>query len=899
MIMWPWHRRSDEDFAAEIHDHIVQETKRLIDDEGLNFVDARAKALRSFGNLTTSRERFYESRRVMWLHDLGRDLNYAVRAFRKSPGFAATAILTLALGIGATTAIYSVVHTILLAPLPFAHSDQLVRVVENEVGGLSGRVFQRGVNFQEWRARTTTLTDLIAVSPAIPTLVGTDDGTKRLWGARLSSNAFAVLGVNAMFGRTLQASDDRDPNVVVLGFEAWRRLFRSDPNVVGRHLDLRGNMPQPSLTVVGVLPPGFEFPTGPMDYYRPFDASRPPGQVPLIGRLRTGVSLSAAMDEAHVIGTAIRPPRPADAPPLPVPRFEVQRLKDEVVKELRPALRVLLAAVVVVLVIVCVNVANLLLARGTARQREIAVRTAIGASRGRLIRQVLTECLALAVLGAALGALLASGGVLLIKRLAAVEAPGIFQLMFGTTILPRGNEVGVDPKVFGIAFGVAATTCVAFGLFPAVRLSRPRLTQAMGSRTSWVRPGDARAQSVLVVSQLVMATVLLIAAGLLINSFVRLSTVEKGYDASHVLALQLVFPGDYPTARKTEAIEALLLRLRSHPNVQAAGFSRAGVFIGEEITYGTFVPRGKTLQEMRADPDRPRLRSVTEGFFPAMGIPFVAGRDLTAADSGSASPGVIINRRAAALLFRSRNPVGELVDWQFDQFLIQVKVVGVVEELRNEALDQDPFPEVFVHYRLLLDIVQRLKLSVPQQDQTALGLLSFAIRTRTDPESMRGVLAQVVRSVDANAGVDAVIPLERLVASSVARQRFYAVLLSIFACIAGVLAIVGVYGVLAYTVAQRTQEIGIRMALGAQQKQVLGLVIRQGLMLASIGIVLGLIGAAACSRVLQGMLFGITPLDRTTFVGVSLVFGAVTLCASYVPARRATSVNPVLALRTE
>jgi hypothetical protein len=323
------------------------------------------------------------------------------------------------------------------------------------------------------------------------------------------------------------------------------------------------------------------------------------------------------------------------------------------------------------------------------------------------------------------------------------------------------------------------------------------------------------------------------------------------------------------------------------------------VFIGEEITYGTFVPRGRTLQEMRADPDRPRLRSVTEGFLPAMGIPFVAGRDLTAADSGSASPGVVINRRAATILFRSSNPLGELVDWHFDKFLLQVRVVGVVEELRNESLDQDPFPEVFVHYRQLLDVVQRLKLPVPQQDQTALGLLSFAIRTNTDPESMRPVLAQVVRSVDANAGVDAVIPLERLVASSVARQRFYAVLLGIFACIAGVLAIVGVYGVLAYTVVQRTQEIGIRMALGAQQKQVLGLVIRQGLMLASIGIALGLIGAAASSRVLQGMLFGITPLDRMTFVGVSLVFGAVSLCASYVPARRATSVNPVLALRTE
>ena len=582
-----------------------------------------------------------------------------------------------------------------------------------------------------------------------------------------------------------------------------------------------------------------------------------------------------------------------------MPRFEVQRLKDEVVKELRPALRVLLAAVVVVLVIVCANVANLLLARGTARQREIAIRAAIGASRGRIVRQVLTECLVLAAIGAVLGALLASGGVLLVKRLASVEAPGIFYLMFGPTILPRANEVGVDPKVFSIAFGIALTACVAFGLIPALRLSRPRFTQEIGSRTGGAGLRDTRIQSVLVVAQLGMATVLMIAAGLLINSFVKLTTVKKGYDASNVLAVQLVFPGNYPTARKTQSIEALLQRLRSHPHVQSAGFSRAGVFIGEEITYGTFVPRGRTVEEMRVDPEKPRLRSVTEGFLPAMGIPFIAGRDLTTADAESASPGVIINRRAAALLFRGRNPIGEVVDWQFDKFRIEVRVVGLVEDLRNESLDQEPFPEIFVHYRPLLDVTQRLNHPIPQQDQTALGLLSFAVRTNTDPESMRPVLAQIVRAVDANAGVDAVIPLERLVASSVARQRFYAALLGLFAGIAGILAVIGVYGVLAYTVVLRTQEIGIRMALGARQTQVLGLVIRKGLWLASIGIVLGLVGAAAGSKVLQTMLFGITPLDRPTFMAVSLAFGAVTLFASYLPARRATIVNPLVALRTD
>jgi predicted permease len=897
--MWRWHRRSDEDFAEEIHDHVAQEIKRLVDEEGLNFKDAKARALRSFGNVTTAQERYYESRRLLWLADLRCDLSYAVRTLWKSPGFAATAILTLALGIGATTTIYSLVDTILLRPLPFARSEQLVRVVENFRGDLSGHVFQRGVNYQEWRARSTTLTDLIAVSTNIPVLVATDDGTKRLWGARVSSNAFTVLGVEAMIGRTFVPGDDRDPNIIVLGFEAWRRLFRSDPHVVGRHLELRASVKQPPLAIAGVLPPGFEFPTEPMDYYRPFDASRPPAQALVIGRLRDGVSLSAALDEANLIGTATRPPRPADAPPLPVPRFEVQRLKDEVVKELRPALRVLLASVVAVFVIVCANVANLLLARGTARQREIAIRAAIGASRGRIFRQVLTECLVLAAIGAILGAVLASGGILLVKRLASVEAPGIFYFAFGPTILPRANEVAVDPKVFSIAVGIAVIACVTFGLIPALRLSRPRFSQEFGSRTGGLGRRDTRIQSVLVVGQLVMATMLMIAAGLLINSFVNLTTVEKGYDPSNALALQLVFPGDYPTARKTQTIEALLQRLRSHPRVQSAGFSRAGVFIGEEITYGTFVPRGKAADEMRAGAEKPRLRSITEGFLPAMGIPFVAGRDLTANDAETPSPDIVLNRRAATLLFGGSDPIGEVLDWQFDKFRLEVRVVGVVEELRNESLDQEPFPEVFVHYRQLLDVTKRLNQSVPQQDQNALGLLSFAVRTNADPESLRPTVAQLVRSVDANAGVDAIIPLERLVASSVARQRFYAVLLGLFAVIAGILAVIGIYGVLAYTVEQRTQEIGTRMALGAQRAQVLGLVIRKGLWLGSIGIVLGLIGAAAGSKALQSMLFGVAPLDRFTFITVSLMFGGVTLLASYLPAHRATRVNPIIALRAD
>jgi predicted permease len=437
-----------------------------------------------------------------------------------------------------------------------------------------------------------------------------------------------------------------------------------------------------------------------------------------------------------------------------------------------------------------------------------------------------------------------------------------------------------------------------FGLLPALQLSKTNHIEAMASRTGTPR-SEMRLRSLLVVGQLTLATVLLVGAGLLINSFVKLTTVEKGYDASNVIAMQLLFPGDYPIARKMETIDAVLSRVRLHPQVQSAGFSRAGVLIGEEIHYGTFVPRGRSLAEIKSEPETPRLRTITPGFLPAMGIPFLLGRDLTDQDVRSALPAIVINRRAAALLFGDRNPVGEIVDWHFSKFQVEVKVAGVVEELRNQSLQEDPFPEIFVDYRQLWAIVQRLQAPLAQQDGAVLGQLSFAVRTRRDVDVMIPEVSRIVRSVDPNAGIDAIVPLERLVASSLTRQRFYAVMLGVFAAIAAVLAVIGVYGVLAYAVAQRTQEIGVRMALGAQRETVLALMLRQGLLVTGVGIGVGLLAASTATRLLETMLFGVTPGDRSTFVAVSLAFAVVALCASYVPARRATKVNPMVALRAE
>jgi putative ABC transport system permease protein len=856
----------------------------------------------------------HDQRGLPWLADLPRDVRYAVRTLRKSPSFATVAVLTLALGIGATTAVYSVVDTILLQPLPFVDGDRLVRIVENVPPRVAGRPpLQRGVTYREfleWRARTRTLADAFAVSSS-ETVVRTSEGTARLWGAYISGNAFAMLGVRALLGRTLDRADDVNPNVVVLSFDTWRRLFHAAPDAVGATLEFRADfnasrtpeLERPRLmTVVGVLPAPFELPAGPMDFYTPFvlEASKQSPGVTLIGRLREGVSRTVAFYEANVLGGAIRPPLPTAAPLPTVARFEVQSLKERMVEGLRPALRVLLAAVAVVLLIVCANVANLLLARGTTRQRELAVRFAIGASRGRVVRQILTECVVLALAGGALGAVTGAAGVTLVTHLTSVDAPGIFRLGLGTSILPRGNEVGVDLRMFGIAFGIAGITTLAFGVLPALHMSRTPSLHAMGARGGGSGRGGSRIRAALVVGQIVMATVLLVAAGLLLHSFVKLSTVERGYDPSNVLAFQLVLPTNYPIVRKTGAIEGVLARLRAMPNVESAGFTRAGILIGEAITVGTFVPPGRSLDEMRADPMRPLVRAVSDGYLTAVGARLLNGREFEPADATASLPAIVISRTVARRYFGAANPVGQLVEWHAAKGPASpVQVVGVVEDVRNGSPDRDPNPEIFVQYRQLLALQQRWGDSTQRQEQIAIGFLSFAVRTAGNPAYAAPRVAEIVRSVDPNAGIDAMIPLDRLVASSVARPRFYAVLLGVFAGVAGALAAIGIYGVLAYGVMQRTKEIGIRMALGAQRAQVLTLVLRRGVILGTVGIALGLAGAVGATRLLQTMLFGVTPLDPATFVAVALMFGLVALLASYVPARRATRVEPTVALRSE
>jgi putative ABC transport system permease protein len=758
-----------------------------------------------------------------------REVAYAVRSLARSPGFTIAAILTLSIGIGATTAIYSVVRTILLQPLPYPESDRLFTIVENIAPARAGfNWIQRGPNnleFAEWRSRAKTL-DATAASVGMgQRLVRTSRGTAGLWGTSVSGNLLDLLGARALMGRTLTESDDQNPGVVVLSFETWDRHFDGDPDIIGRAIEFRSGgisqAPPRVLTVVGVMPPSFRYGG---DFLTPiiFDARqftvaggpRPFG-VTMTGRLAPGVTREAATQEANDIGAAVRPPRPAGAPPLPGLRFELVGMKEQLVRPAATAMNVLLAAVAVVLLIVCANVANLLLARGTTRRREIAVRVAMGASRAQLIRLIATECGVLALAGGAVGAVIGAGGVWLVEALAITEAEGIFRLIYGASLLPRANELVIDWRVLATAFALAAITAMACGVLPALQLSRTNHLQAMGTRAA------------------------------------------------------------------------------------AAGFSRHGILITEELMIGNLVPPGRGLDEMRKE-TMARIRSVSPGFITTIEMRLLRGREFLDSDGPTAPFVLVLNQSAAKKYFGSEDAaVGQYLDWYLAQTGVPMQVVGVVGDIRNESPARDSKPEVFVDYRQMIARFERDAEPPGRTNEAAIGWQSFVIRTAGDPRRFVPLVRETVSKVDPVIGVDSIEPADRLVAASVARQRFYATLLIVFAAVAAALAAIGIYGVLAYSVVTRTQEIGVRMALGAERTQVLALILRRGLSLATIGVAIGVIAAAGAAKYLESMLFGIEPVDAITFAVVAIGFIGVALLASFFPARRATRVEPIVALRCE
>jgi predicted permease len=910
---------AEHELSREVESHLA-----LLEDEfvkqGMTAADAKLAARRAFGGVEQAKEHQRDARSFRWLADIPGDVTYALRSLRKNRAFTIAAVLTLAIGIGATTAIFSVVDTVLLRPLPFAGSDRIVAITEPErPRNLPGLNYQE---YLDWRSRTSTLDGMSAMTFNPQVIMETREGTVRMTAAVVSTNYFEVLGVSAELGRVIGSTDDANADVVVLSRDAWRTYFKSNPSALGSVIELRGNIfSGPSnmgaapgetgrlLTVIGILPESYDTLGIARDVFLPITPTmygRPPG-VSVQARLREGVTLAAAQEEAITIGNAIRPARPKDAPALTNPRFRVSSVKDDLVNPIRPALRVFLVAVGVVLLIVCANVANLLMARGTARAKEIAVRLAIGASRARVMRQILTECLVLAGIGGTLGALLGGAGVSLVKQLATIDAQGVFRISFGGNLLPRLQEVDVDGRMLFIALSLSLVASLLFGVLPAWQLSRVSQLQALGARTNSGSRRDSHARTALVVSQLVLATVLLVGAGLLVNSFISLSRVEKGYDPTNVVAFQLVLPADYATERKQATIESLLGALRSRPGVQSAGFAYAGILLGLEDTVGVFFPPGRTFEEMLAEEAKPRLKSLTPGYLETMGVPLLAGRYLDERDSTGAVIPVVINRTVARRFYGDANPIGQTFVWRtghnmnanLQPFDAPLEVVGVVEDIRQGSVARPPYAEVFMDYRHVRAVHERMKFAKGRVEQITFGFMSFGVRTRNNPEALIPSIREVVRNVDQAASIDAIHTMDEMVGYSTARQRFYAVLLGVFAGVAGLLAAIGIYGVLAYAVVQRTQEIGVRMALGAERRQVLVLILRRGIIVATAGIAVGLVGAFAGARYMQSMLFGIEPRDPGTFATVAVAFAVTALVASYLPARRATRVDPMVALRVD
>jgi putative ABC transport system permease protein len=852
-----------------------------------------------------------------------RDFRYGVRSLARNRTFTLAAVTTLALGVGVTTAVFSIVNTVLLQPLPYRDSDRLVRIVERAAPGTAGGPLLRRTSMSwsemvEWRARSTTLSELAYTRSPPITLMPTPEGSARLSGALVSSNIFSILGAHALLGRTLDTRDETPgSNTVVISAGAWQRYYHGDPGIIGRPVALKTLGPEAGfldgtpLTIVGVMAREFDFPVPYCDYWAPITAASPvrswPGSGSVIARLNDGVSTEVATDEANVIGEALRP-KPTSGPlsqPLPqgTRRFDVEPIKEQAIAASRPALRVLALAVGVVLLIACANVATLLLARGTARHREVAVRLALGASRSRIARQLLTESVILTAIGGGVGVLLAVGSVQVLRSLASPNAQGPFLISFGGVMIPRLQEVGVDGRMLAIALGLSAFTALVISVLPMLRLSRIDHVQAIGVRSAsggaiGLR-SDTRLHNMLVAGQVATATMLLVGAGLLINSFGRLARVDPGWNAAGLLTFYLVAPQEYTTQRKAMLIDELLVQLRRTPGVQAAGFTYAGPLLGLIDHFGVFVPPGRTSEEMRNIPDAPQIRSVSHDFLQTMGVRLLAGRWLEPRDDGGAPPVIVVNRSLARRFFGSEDPVGQMVHLDGRMDLPPQQVVGVVDDMRQARLDQEPAPQFFVDYRQVLALTQARQTPVPAQERLAFGFLSFVVRTDGDPARLIGTVRSLIGLVDPNVGIDALLPMEQLVASSLTRQRFYAAVMGVFAAIAVVLSAVGIYGVLAYAVGQRTREFGVRTALGARSRDVLAMVLRQGLLLTSIGIGLGLAGAIASTRYIEGMLYDVTPLDPLTYVVVVALFAAVTSIASYLPARRATRIDPMTALRYE
>jgi putative ABC transport system permease protein len=793
-----------------------------------------------------------------------RDARYAIRQLIKSPGFTVVTVLTLALGIGASSAIFSVVNGVLLRPLPYPGPDKLVRV--HELVPQYGRFSVAPANFLDWRQQNTVFERIVAYNNTSATLVDAS-GPERIIGASVSWDVFDLLQVKPMIGRTFRADEDAPGNdsVVVLGYGMWQRRFGGDPNVIGRSISMNGT----PVTVVGVMPQGFSF-VRDAEFWRPLaldpgKATRGGHFLAVIARMKPGVSIQQAGAEIKTIAERLAVQYP-DASANE--SAEVVSLQEQIVGNIRPALLTLLAAVGVVVLISCANVANLLLVRASVREKEIAIRAAMGAARRRLVAQMLSESMVLAIVGGTLGLLLAYLAIGPIQTLSAGS-------------VPRVEEITIDRTVLLFVLLVTLTTGIAFGLAPAWQATRSSLGETLkeGGRSSsgsggrWVR-------SALLVIEVALSIVLLVGASLLLRSFARLTNVDPGFRPDNVMAFRVSLPDNSyaEDANKIAFYDRFLERLGALPGVSSAGMVQTLPMRGGYVL--TFEIQGRPPAKPGQQPSA-NHRVVSPDYFKTLGIPVLRGRVFNSHDVEKSPMVAVVDQGFAQRHFPNEDPIGHGISIGngSDGFY---QIVGVVGSVHYGGLDANPNPTMYVPFK-----------------QDVFSSMWMVVRTSGDPAQIAGPVRDAIRSLDPTLPAFSMSPLAAIVTESVAQRRFSMLLLGLFAAVALFLAAVGLYGVVAYTVSQRTQEIGLRMAIGAQRGDVLGMVVGGGMRLTLGGVVIGLAGAFGLARLMGTMLFEVQPSDPASYLGTAVVLIAVAALACYVPARRAMRVDPIVALRQE
>jgi putative ABC transport system permease protein len=797
----------------------------------------------------------------------------------KKPGFTAVAVLALALGVGANTAIFSVVNGVLLRPLPFKDPDRLVRLGEwsQQVPGMSVAY----PNFLDWREQNHVFEGLAATQFDSYNLTGVDE-PERLQGRNVSANFFDLLGVAPTLGRSFTADEDRPgaERVCLISYGLWQRRFGGDRKIVGAQLTLNDK----PYTVVGVLPADYRYGTQ-TDVFAPIglrgddelmkERDDHPG-IYAVARLKDGVTYGQAEAEMKAIAERLAESYPKTNGGHSI---TMMTLREYFVGDVRTSLLVLLGAVGFVLLIACANVANLLLARAASRSREIAIRTALGAGRWRIIRQLLTESVLLALVGGGVGLLLAAWGVDVLRR-ASLD------------VIPTTADIGLDRTVLFFTVGVSLLTGVLFGLAPALSASKADLNESLkeGGRTGTAGAARNRVRSALVVAEVALSLMLLIGAGLLIRSFVSLRGTETGFDAQKVLTMQISRKAGADEGRKVSNFLTLVEeKVRAVPGVEAVALSNGVPMLGATET-GVHI-EGRPPVEASKQPMTVAYWA-TPGYFKVMGIRLVRGRLFDEHDTQNSPLVAVIDEEFAREHFPGEDPIGKYLAGNPAEGVPHTEIVGVVAHVKHYGLDA-PGPVQAERYTPLYQL--------PDKVMPMAGVhVSLLVRSAgTDPAAMTDAVRRAVHEVDPNQPVYGVETMEQVLSDSVASQRLSMTLLSLFGAVAMILAAVGIYGVMSYAVVQRTHEIGIRMALGARGRDVLRMVVGQGMVLALAGVGLGLAGAFALSRVVKSLLFGVTATDPLTFVGVPLVLLLVALLSTFIPARRATKVDPMVALRYE